>query len=124
LVEIMVAALVFAIVVVGVVEFFYRGRGQILAVGLRRNGLTLTQQKLEELRELSFSDAALTVGDHGPESIQLSENLMGNRSWSVAWGDDPATPSDQDYKEVMVSVAWSWESADQDTVFLTQRFYP
>lgn len=127
LVEILVAAMVFAIVVVAMVDFFHWGRGHIMEVGVRRNGLALAEQKLEELRTVNFIDAPLSVGNHGPESVQLSENLMGNRTWSVAWKDDPAnglSAFDQDCKEVLVKVAWSWELSHADTVFLKGRFYP
>ena len=76
---------------------------------------------------MSFIDAPLSVGDHGPEAVQLSESLMGNRTWSVAWKDDPAnglSAFDQDCKEVLVKVAWSLELSHEDTVFLKGRFYP
>jgi len=127
LVEIMVSAVIFAIVVVAAVEFFYLGRGFIREMGLRRTALALSQEKIEELRGLDFSDANLDVGDHGPEAVQLSDGLGGSRAWSVAWRDDPAngyTGSEQDCKQVRASVAWSWEHVIQDTITLTAQFYP
>lgn len=127
LVEVMVSAVIFAIVAVALVEFFSLGRAYIKEGGLRRNGLALVQQKIEELRALSLSDAALVVGNHGPEGVQLSEGLVGSRHWSVTWQDDPAngiSASDQDYKAVMVRVTWLWEQAHEDTVSLGGRFYP
>lgn len=127
LVEVMMATGVFVIVVLGLVDLFYLGRAHIVEMGLRRGGLALAQQKLEELRAADFSDGDLTIGDHGPESVWLSENLKGNRTWSVAWNDDPANGisySDQDYKEVVVRVAWTWELTHQDTISLRGRFYP
>jgi type II secretory pathway pseudopilin PulG len=127
LVEVLVSAMIFAIVSLAVVEFFYLGRAYIREMGLRRTALALAQQKLEELRAESFQAAGLTVGSHGPETVTVAENLSGGRTWSVTWQDDTAngySGSDQDCKEVNVKVVWSWEHVSGDTVSLTGWFYP
>jgi Tfp pilus assembly protein PilV len=127
LVEILVAAFLFAIVVVALVEFYHWGRAQIVEVGLRRSGLALAQAKMEELRAASFTSTDLDIGNHSPEAIQVAESVTGSRSWTVTWKDDPAngySGSDQDYKEVVVTAAWSWEHIDSDQVTLTGFFYP
>jgi len=127
LVEVMVAAVIFAIVSLAVVEFFYLGRAYIREMGLRRTALALAQQKLEQLRATAFEAADLTVGSHGPETVAMGENLSGARAWSVIWRDDTAngySGTDQDYKEVTVKVAWSWEHVSGDTVSLNGWFYP
>jgi len=127
LVEILVAAMIFAIVSLAVVEFFYLGRAYIREMGLRRTALALAQQKLEQLRATSFGSADLTIGGHGPETVAMAENLNGDRSWSVIWKDDTAngySGSEQDCKKVTVKVAWSWEHVTGDTVFLNGSFYP
>jgi prepilin-type N-terminal cleavage/methylation domain-containing protein len=127
LVEILVAAIIFAIVSLAVVEFFYLGRAYIREMGLRRSSLALAQQKIEQLRATSFTATDLTAGNHGPETVSMAKNLTGSRAWSVVWKDDVAngyTGSEQDYKEVTVRVAWSWEHVNADTVSLTGWFYP
>jgi Tfp pilus assembly protein PilV len=127
LVEILVAAMIFAIVSLAVVEFFYLGRAYIREMGLRRTALALAQQKLEQLRAVAFEATDLAVGNHGPEGVSMADNLTGSRAWSVVWQDDVAngySGSDQDYKEVTVGVVWSWEHVSGDTVSLTGWFYP
>ena len=125
--EIMVAVIIFAIVVVAIMSFLHWGRGHIVRMGLRRNGLALAEQKLEDLRARDISDLDLQAGNHGPETVQVSKQIVGSRSWSVTWRDDPANgvnPSQQDYKEVTVGIGWSWEVNKQDSVSLSGRFYP
>jgi prepilin-type N-terminal cleavage/methylation domain-containing protein len=127
LVEVMVAAVIFAIVSLAVVEFFYLGRAYIREMGLRRTALALAQQKLEQLRGTAFEAADLSIGGHGPETVAMGENLSGARTWSVSWQDDAAngySGTDQDYKEVTVRVVWSWEHVSGDTVSLDGWFYP
>jgi hypothetical protein len=125
--EIMVAVIIFAIVVVGILSFLHWGRGHIVRMGMRRNALALAEQKVEALRAADISVEDLQAGGHGPEIVQVTEQITGSRTWSVAWRDDPAngvSSSDQDYKEVIVGVAWSWELNKQDSVSLSGRFYP
>jgi len=127
LVEIMVAAVVFAIVCLAVVEFFHLGRAYIHEMGLRRTALALAQQKMEQLRGTAFGAADLAIGSHGTETVPLAENLSGSRAWSVVWKDDVAngySGSEQDYKEVTINVVWSWAHVSGDTVSLTGWFYP
>ena len=127
LVEILVAAFVFAIVVVALVEFYYWGRARIMEVGLRRSGLAQAQEKMEELRTATFYGSDLTIGTHGPETVQVGENLSASRSWAVSWKDDVAngySGAEEDCKEVVVTVAWSWQHIDSDQASLTGLFYP
>lgn len=127
LIEIMIAVLVFAIVAVAIITFLHWARGHIVRMGLRRNALALAQQKVEELRTAWISDSTLAVGAHGPEPVPVSEHIVGSRTWSVALADDPAngfSGTDEDYKEVVVGVAWSWELTKHDSVSLHGRFYP
>jgi type II secretory pathway pseudopilin PulG len=126
LVEIIVAAVIFAIVAVALVEFYHWGRARIMEVGLRRSALAVAEGKMEELRSLYFTHAQLADGSHGPENVQVAENLTGSLTWSATTYDDDAngyTGSEQDYKEVIVTVAWSWEHIDSDNVTLTGLFY-
>lgn len=126
LVEILVATVVFAIVAVALVEFYHWGRARIMEVGLRRSALAVAQGKMEELRTLYFTDADLADGAHGPQTIQLNEHLTGTQSWTVTTLDDPAdgyTGSEEDYKEITVTVAWSWEHITSDQVTLAGLFY-
>jgi len=125
--EIMVAVIIFAIVVVAIMSFLHLGRGHIVRMGMRRNALVLAEQKLEELRARDIADLDLQAGNHGPEAVQVSKQIVGSRSWSVAWKDDPAdggSSTDPDYKEVIVGVGWAWEVNKQDSVSLSGRFYP
>jgi|GEM_PF-1881199 len=127
LVEVLVSTMIFAIVSLAVVEFFYLGRAYIHEMSLRRTALARAQEKLEQLRATSFEAADLTIGSHGPETVSMADNLSAGRRWSVTWKDDTAngySGSDQDYKEVIVKVAWSWEHVSGDTVALHGRFYP
>jgi hypothetical protein len=121
-----VAAAVFAIIVVALVEFYYWGRARIMEVGLRRSALAQAQGKMEELRVLYFVDADLADGAHGPETVQIAENLTGTQTWNVTTMDDPAngyTGTEEDYKTVVITVTWSWEHIDSDEVTLTGLFY-
>jgi Tfp pilus assembly protein PilV len=125
--EIMVSVIVFAIVVIAILNLLHYARGHIVRMGMRRNALVLAEEKLEQLRAGWFEDADLADGDHGPEVVQVSEHIAGSRTWSVTWNNDPAdggSGSDQDYKEVVVGVAWSWEVSKRDSVALSGRFYP
>jgi hypothetical protein len=120
--EIMIAAVVFAIVAVAIVSFLHWGRGHIVRMGMRRNALALTEEKLEELRGMWIDHADLADGGHGPEAVQISKHHAGSRTWSVTWQTDPV--SGPDYKEVVLGVAWSWEGTKHDSVSLVGRFYP
>jgi prepilin-type N-terminal cleavage/methylation domain-containing protein len=126
LVEILVATVVFAIVAIALVEFYHWGRARIMEVGLRRSALAVAQGKMEELRALYFMDADLADGSHGPETVQLNEHLTGTQSWTVTTLDDPGngyTGSEEDYKDVTITVAWNWEHINSDQVTLTGLFY-
>ena len=126
LIELLVATAVFAIIVLALVEFYYWGRARIMEVGLRRSALAQAQGKMEELRVLSFIEADLADGAHGPETVQIAKNLSGAQSWSVTTMDDPAngyTGTEEDYKTVVITVTWSWEHIASDEVNLTGLFY-
>jgi prepilin-type N-terminal cleavage/methylation domain-containing protein len=124
LVEIMVAVVVFAIVVLAVMSILHWARGHIVRMGMRRNALVLAQAKIEELRAGFYSDVDLSVGDHGPESVPVTQEIVGSRVWSVTLQDDPGVAGTQDYKNVIVGVFWSWEVTNSDSVSLSGRFYP
>ncbi len=115
LVEIIVAALILAIVAVALVEFYHWGRARIMEVGLRRSALAAAEGKMEELRSLYFTHGDMANGDHGPENVQVAENVTGSLNWSVT--------TYTDFKEIDVTVSWSWEHIDSDHVTLTGLFY-
>ncbi len=125
--EIIVSVIVFAIVFIGIMSLLHYARGHIVRMGMRRNALVLAEEKLEELRAGWFGDSTLYQGNHGPEAVQVSEHIAGSRTWLVTWHNDYAnggSSTEQDYKEVVVGVAWSWEVSEHDSVALRGRFYP
>ena len=122
----LVAAVVFAIIVVALVEFYHWGRARIMEVGLRRSALAVAEGKMEQLRSLYFTHAEMADGGHGPDAVQVAENLTGSLIWAVTTLDDPAngyTGSQEDYKDISITVAWSWEHINVDQVTLTGLFY-
>jgi prepilin-type N-terminal cleavage/methylation domain-containing protein len=129
LIEVMVAAVVAVIAVLGLAYSFSAGRGLIDRYAAARDALEAAQGRLDFLAMEAVRDPAaadLTVGVHGPTPRVLNHNLTGTEKWTVIWVDDPvdnglgdADPND--YKRVTVEVAWQ-QGGLQDRIRMSRTF--
>jgi prepilin-type N-terminal cleavage/methylation domain-containing protein len=129
LIEVMTAAVISVIAVVGLAYSFSTGRGLIDRYATARAALGVAERRLETLAMESSKDPTmpdLAVGVHGPFPRTLDQNPSGSESWTVAWVDDPvdnpggdANPND--YKRITVEVSWT-QGGLQDRVRLARTF--
>src|SRR5215475_7321708 len=111
LIEVMVAAVVAVIAVLGLAFSFSAGRGLIDRFAVARDALEAAQSRLDSLAVEAVQDPAasdLTVGTHvRPGNITLNHNQTGTEQWTVVWVDDPvdnfpSDPDPNDYKRATV----------------------
>lgn len=118
-VELMVALAVLGIGIIGLANLFPLGSSNQMRDRLRTSATDLAQQKMEQLRLLSWSDANLTDGTHPTptgETLALQDEGRFTRWWDVA----TQTGTFSDMKLVTVSVSWSYMRPD--TVRLVSYF--
>ena len=113
LLETLIAIIILAIAITSISYFFSRARVNIEASGYMRCGLVLAQDKMEQLKDLGYSHANLTVTNLNPHSDQVDSagnaNANGEfyRQWTVTAVDDTADGTgtgDLDYKLVELKV--------------------
>jgi len=129
LIEVMVAAVIAVIAVVGLAFTFSSGRGLIDRYATARDALEAAERRLEVLAMKARKDPAdpdLAAGSHGPFALTLNRNPTGAEFWNVAWVDDPvddaggdAEPGD--YKRVRVTVFWS-QAGILDSMTLSRNY--
>jgi type II secretory pathway pseudopilin PulG len=122
LIEVLVAAVIAIIVVVGLAHTFGLGRSFIDRFEVARVALAHASGRLDQLAVLSPTSADLDVGIHPdtPLAFRFHDTDVGTESWRVEWYDDPATHDiHADLKQVTVSVAWR-VGMDRDSVLLTR----
>jgi len=131
LIEVMVAAVVAGIAVVGLAFSFSAGRGLIDRYATARDALQAAQRRLDVLAMEAVRDPAvadLAVGSHPatPRPLVLNRNQTGLETWTVSWFDDPVdnvggdTDRD-DYKRVTVAIRWQ-QGGLQDSIRLSRTF--
>ena len=128
LIEVMVAAVIAVIAVVGLAYTFSAGRGLIDRYATARDALEAAERRLEILAMKARKDPAdtdLAAGNHGPFSLTLNRNQTGVEVWNVSWVDDPVdNPGDSepnDYKKVKVVVLWN-QAGILDSMTLSRAF--
>ena len=117
MVELLMSLVILAIGVLSVSAMFPLGSRNSTADRLVTQGTELAQQKMEQLRTVSFSHADLTVGTHpsgGGESV--GNNGRFQRSWTVT----QFSGSFSDMKLVDIRVTWT--APDPDTIRLVTYF--
>jgi type IV pilus modification protein PilV len=105
LIELMIALLVLAIGVLSVAQLFPTGSRAQVRDRMLSTANFYTQDKLEELRSLPWTDAALTAGRHpsGTATEALGTSGQWKRFYQVT---DMAAPLDN-LKLVVVTVSWT-----------------
>lgn len=129
LIEVMVAAVVAVIAVLGLAYSFSAGRGLIDRYATARDALQAAQRRLDILAMEAARDPAvadLDAGSHGPVPRTLNRNQTGLETWTVAWVDDPVDNATgdtdpNDYKRVTVEIAWR-QGGLLDQVRLSRTF--
>jgi prepilin-type N-terminal cleavage/methylation domain-containing protein len=131
LIEVMVAAVVAVIAVIGLAYSFSAGRGLIDRYAAARDALELAQSRLDTLAMEAVQDPAaadLTVGTHPavPRPVTLNKNHTGTERWTVVWVDDPVDnpggdPDPNDYKRATVEIDWQ-QGAIPDRVRMSRSF--
>ena len=130
LIEVMVAAVIAVIAVVGLAFTFSAGRGLIDRYATARDALEAAERRLEVLAMKARKDPAdpdLAAGSHGPFALTLNRNPSGAEMWNVAWVDDPVDgagggdPEPGDYKRVRVTVRWT-QAGILDSMTLSRNF--
>lgn len=127
LIEVMTAAVIAVIAVVGLAYSFSAGRGMIDRYAAARDALAAAEERMERLSILALRDPTnpeLAVGSYGPFPRALNSAPIGTERWTVAWVNDPADDgggdaNPNDYKLVTVEVEWTWGSV-LDRVKLTR----
>ena len=130
LIEVMVAAVVAVIAVIGLAYSFSAGRGLIDRYAAARDALELAQSRLDTLAMEAVKDPAaadLTVGTHlRPGNITLNKNQTGTEQWTVVWVDDlvdnlGGDQDPNDYKRATVEIDWQ-QGAIPDRVRMSRSF--
>jgi prepilin-type N-terminal cleavage/methylation domain-containing protein len=119
LIELMVALVLLGIGILSIANLFPLGSRTQLRDRLRTSAADLAQQKMEQLRILSWSATDLSVGTHpsaGGETLNLTDEGRFSRWWIV----ESQAGSFADMKKVTVRVIWTYQVPD--TVDLTTYF--
>lgn len=107
LVEVLIATFVLAIALLAMAQMQIMAiRGNAFA-NKTTTSVTLAQDKLEELRGLSYSDSQLAAGDH-PNDLAGTDWDYYTREWTVQ-NDTPTTG----LKTVTIDVSWQDASSRQ-----------
>jgi Tfp pilus assembly protein PilV len=102
----MVALTILGLGILGLANVFPLGSQTQTKDRMRTSGSDLAQQKMEQLRILSWSDPQLVSGTHpvlSGETLALQDEGTFNRSWIVV--DQTGTFADM--KKVTVRVTWT-----------------
>jgi type II secretory pathway pseudopilin PulG len=123
LIDVLVGAALMTIVFLGILAAFQAGIRVVMQSRAKIGAMALTNEKIEEARNLSFDDVG-TVGGLVPGLIVPEENIFRNSfnytvQTSVFYIDDPfdgLAPADEnpnDYKRVKVKCFWSGKVSGQ-----------
>lgn len=140
LIELMVALIIIALVMVGGGMFFFHGRVNVIREAHRRAALLVASQRLEALKAANWDDIALDppsydlyyityssgwsintseTKDTGVEVDNLSDGEMVTEA---QWVDDDGAGDSYDYLKVKVTVEWTDNTTN--TVSLTSLIAP
>jgi type IV pilus assembly protein PilV len=119
LIELMVALVLLGLGILSVANLFPFGSQTQLRDRLRTSATDLAQQKMEQLRTMSWSAADLDLGIHpdaSGETVALANEGSFNRRWIV----ESQSGAFADMKKVTVRVTWTYQRTD--TVDLVTYF--
>ncbi len=134
LIEVVVAAMLILVAFVGLYQLFQISARYVVTAKAREAALSLAQERMEQLRALSYS-AVGTVGGTPSGSIPQSEIVALDtttflRATTIVYVDDPADGTGgsdvdaggpNDYKKAQVSVSFPTENGTT-TVTLVSNF--
>lgn len=110
LIEILVSIVLLSLVGIAFALSLGTGQEEIVDDGYRRMALTLTEEKMEELKALKYDDPHLatdalhqdpvTLDDRG--TVDIADDLTGTRSWTVT-----EIAGNNSYKRIALTLAWS-----------------
>ena len=118
-IELMVALAVLGVGIISISQLFPYGTQSQTRDRLRGSASDLAQQKMEQLREESWSAADLTDGTHptaSGETVSLQDEGTFNRRWIVS------TQSGNFSDMKLVTVYVGWQFIRPDTVQLVSYF--
>jgi prepilin-type N-terminal cleavage/methylation domain-containing protein len=122
LLETLIAIIILAIALTSISYFFSQARENIQTFGHMRCGLALAQDKMEQLKDLGYSDPNLSEGTHSDRVNAVGEPAEDGqfyRKWTVTAPDDPAdgkSTDDKDYKVVVLEVYGQWLNPGNETL--------
>ena len=111
LIELMVALVLLGIGILSIANLFPLGSRTQLRDRMRTSAADLAQQKMEQLRIVSWSAADLSVGTHpstSGETLSLTDEGTFNRRWIV----ESQAGAFADMKRVTVRVIWTYQRPD------------
>jgi Tfp pilus assembly protein PilV len=109
MVELMVALVVLALGILAVGQLFPAGSQSQVRGKLMTSANLYAQQKIEQLRPLSFNDAALDIGRH-PAGI-ATESLGDHGTWQRFYNVEQMAQPLQDMKKITVTVTWTYSGS-------------
>ncbi|MFQ6078998.1 MAG: prepilin-type N-terminal cleavage/methylation domain-containing protein [Thermodesulfobacteriota bacterium] len=110
LLETLIAIIILAVSLTSISYFFSTARGNIETSGHMRCGLVLAQDKMEQLKDLGYTHADLSVGTHSDRVDSTGDAEADDRpfyrEWTVTAPPDNADgiADDDDYKLVQLRV--------------------
>jgi type IV pilus assembly protein PilV len=116
LVELLMALVVLSIGIMSVAALFPTSQAMSTDGRLLTQATDLAQQKLEQLRTLSYSHADLAVGTHPASPELVGNNNRFSRLWTVQQFGAGVTEGKR------VDVLVIWQSAQPETVSLVTLF--
>lgn len=114
LIEVIVATTIATIAILGLAHSFGIGRALINRFEAERGALAAVQGRMEMLSKLPPSAPELSSGPHTGSEVEIAPGIKVFETWDVTYMDDPADgsggtdPNPDDYKRVIVSMAWSF----------------
>ena len=106
MVELMVALVVLALGILAVGQLFPAGSQSQVRGKMMTSANLYAQQKVEQLRPLSWNDAALSLGRHPGGSA--TESLGDHGSWQRFYNVELMAQPLQDLKKITVTVTWTF----------------
>lgn len=121
LLETLAAIVILGIALISISYFFSQARANIETFGRMRCGLALTQDKMEELKDLSYFDYDLDIGTHSDRVNSSGDSAADGqffRQWEVTAVADAAngTAEAMDYKLVDLKIYDQWLRPDSSVL--------
>jgi len=134
LVEALVFLFIFSVIVMTFYSVFTLGTRYIIESKDKLAALTLSNQKMEIIRNLKYEDIGLVSGIPSGSLPENEDLTFGTKTYhiknSIQYVDDDfdgVFPEDEvpnDYKEVKVMVSWEGSRASSSSVYLVSHFAP